>query len=185
MKSKLSGREKLLVGVLAVSLAALWYGVHNSAESRAIAVDTDYGGSAELGEPPMVLLELLGMKTATFDPRGRNLFAYHQPRQTSRAIEKTPGLPIVVEPSPPMIPGPTPPPEPARHEPGFNYIGCLGPEDALIAVFESGAEIFLAQTGDIVGETFELLNLGCDSAVLRHLGDPFPGEIVNLEKGRS
>ncbi len=184
MKSKLNGREKLWVGVLAVSLAALWYGVHDGAGSREIAVDTDNGGSADLGEPPRVLLELLGLKTATFDPRGRNLFAYHQPRQTPRAIEKTPGPPIVVGPSPPT-PEPTPPPEPARPEPGFSYIGCLGPEDALIAVFESGARIFLAQTGDIVDGTFELLNLGCDSAVLRHLGDPFPGEIVSLEKGRS
>ncbi len=177
MKSRLNGREKLLVGVLAVSVAALWYGVHDGAGSRENAVDTDNGGSEELGEPPVVLMELLELTTAAFDPRGRNLFTYHQPRQTPRAIEKTP--------RPPMIPEPTPPPEPARPEPGFSYIGCLGPRDALIAVFEGGARIILAQTGDIVDGTFELLNLHCDSAVLRHLGDPFPGEIVKLERGRS
>ncbi len=175
----------MLIGVLALSLAALWYGAHNGAGGQENTVNTDNGESAELGEPPMVLLELLGLKTATFDPRGRNLFAYHQPQQPLRTIERVPGSPIDDGASPPVVQESTAPPQPVRPEPGFNYIGCLGPKDELIAVFDGGAEIFLAQTGDIVDGTFELLNLGCDSAVLRHLGDPFPGEIVNLERGQS
>jgi len=78
---KLSGKERLLLGALAVSLAALWPGLLGDPARPGRLGEEAGTASPGLGDPPFVPMELLGSTAAPYDRKGRNLFEYYQVRQ--------------------------------------------------------------------------------------------------------
>jgi hypothetical protein len=118
----------------------------------------------------VVRLELLGSQAAAFDAEGRNLFAYYTPPVEQRRSRKV---------------TPPPPPEPALPKPGFDYIGLMGPRGNLIAVFNREAGVFVAQVGDVIDDTFELLDFRYGELVLGVIGNARADATVTLEKSAS
>lgn len=183
--SKSSRKERVLLGMLAISVVALWLSRDSEPLDRSDVVDgTEV---MQLGDPPVVRLELLALATAPYDRKGRNLFEYREPRQRPRPVKAPPRTPVV---QPPRPIGPTktttePPPQPARPRPAFDYIGCFGPKDDLIAVFMRGAEVLVAQIGDVVDGSFELLEFRYDAVVLCYVGEKHKGERVSLRVSSS
>jgi hypothetical protein len=178
--SKLSRKECVLLGVLAISVVALWFSRDSERPDRSDVVDSIE--VMQLGDPPAVRMELLAVATAPYDRKGRNLFEYREPRHRPRPAEVPTRSPVVrpPEPMPPTETTTAPPSQPARPRPTFDYIGYFGPKDDLIAVFLRGAEMFLARIGDVVDGSFELLEFRYDTVLLGYVGEPYKGERVRL-----
>jgi hypothetical protein len=184
--SKLSARENLLLGVLATGLIALWLGLPEDPGSLRHANDEASTEIMYFGDPPVVRIDLLGLKTAAFDPPGRNLFAYHEPRKLLRPAETSRETTIVPPPPPPIAPTTSmQSAQPSRPAPAFTYIGFLGPKDELIAVFNRGTEVFIAQVGDVIDNSFKLLGFRHEAVVLGCVGGQFNGKTVELRKRSS
>ena len=95
--SKTSARQRVWMSVLAIGLIALWLSLREDPGSlKQVKGDTDIE-SVQFGDPPTLRLDLLDSKTAPYDPRGRNLFGYYEPRRpvfvvkTSQQSRITPG----------------------------------------------------------------------------------------------
>lgn len=167
---KLSAKERLLLGALGVSLLALWRGLPGDVGRAGRSAGGSGTESIEVGDPPIVPLELLGAVAAPYDRTGRNLFEYHERRPPFRPA--TPRKPMVEEPQPaPPTVSPSRPAQPAPPRPAFAYIGYFGPKRDLIAVFVKGSEVLLARTGDVVDGQYRLLELRYDSVVLGRVGE--------------
>jgi hypothetical protein len=178
----LSTKEVSLLGVLAMALIALWSGLPGDGKSLGRADGTAGTEVTHLGDPPNVPMELLGIAAAVYDRRGRNLFEYNGPRQPSRPAKISPphvGVrpPRPIPPAlPPQIVQPTPP------RPAVDYIGVFGPKDDWIAVFARGAEVLVAQVGDVVDGGFELLEFRYNAVVLGRVGEENGSETVRLAR---
>jgi len=184
MKRRLTTREKVMIGLLAVASIVLY---------RMMAGDgIGFGGVApdetkalEFGEAPEVRMDMLARAAAEFDESGRNLFAYYVPPRKAappprREIPKPPPVQRR-DPKPP--PPPPPPPKPTAPAPGFQYLGYLGPKDARIAFFDPGNEepILLARVGDVLEKRFRLLGFTHDAVKLGYTEDQWQGRTTELQ----
>ncbi len=138
-----------------------------------------------------------------FNPSGgRNLFAYGQPKVTtppppppvSRPVAPPPKLP---PPPPPQQAqggggggGPEAPVEPPRPTPppvNFKFLGYLGPQQALIGVFNvttpDGDVIVLAGEGEVVAEKFKVHRIGYEEVEIGYVHEPFTNERKVLPMG--
>ena len=183
---KLSARERILVGVLAVGSIALWLGLPGDRESFEGSDGKRDAEARQLGEPPPpVRVDLLALKTPDVDPHGRDLFKYSEPPKPLPPPQPTETPPAPTIDRPPASPPPPLSAEPTPPEPAFTYLGYLGPKDDMIAVFDRGAEVFVAQIGDTVGDGFELLEFRYEAVVLGHIGEEYKGETATLKKRSS
>jgi hypothetical protein len=184
MKRRLTTREKVMIGVLAVASIVMY---------RMMAGDgIGFGGAApnpvearDFGKAPEVRMDMLSRAAAEFDEKGRNLFAYYvpprkaAPQPIKREIPQPP--PVKRDPKPP--PPPPLPLKPTAPLPGFEYLGYLGPKDARIAVFEQGSEdgVLLARVGDVLEKRFQLLGFTHDSVRLGYTEDQWQGRTTELQ----
>ena len=180
----LGTKDVLLLSVLAMALIALWLGLPGNGKSLGRADGTAGFEVTHLGDPPNIPMELLGVVAAVYDRQGRNLFEYKGPRQPSRPAKTSP--PTVRVPPPRPIPPALPPQivQPTPPRPAVDYIGFFGPKGDLIAVFTRGAEILVAQVGDVIDGSFELLEFRYNAVVLGHVGEENGSEIVRLARKR-
>jgi hypothetical protein len=136
----------------------------------------------QLGDPPIVRVDLLDSRTAAYDQDGRNLFAYHQPAKPAQSVKIS--KPLETSPTLTSL-QPTSHTQPVlstRPGPAFGYIGFLGPKDDLLAVFDRGADVFVAQLGDVVDGSFELLAFQYEAVLLGYVGGKHKGETVRLRQ---
>jgi hypothetical protein len=184
MKRRLTTREKVLLGLLAVA-AILSYrmltdeAILSGGQAGADEADRD------LGVAPQVRMDLLERQAATFDSEGRNLFAYYvppppPPRYTvPPPPQALPPPPVRTAPAPP--PTPPPPVAPQAPQPSFHYLGFLGPKDARIAVFDAGEEPTHARIGDTIETHFRLLEFKHDSVILGYTDEQWQGRTTELK----
>jgi len=181
---RLSGRERLLLGVLGLSAAILWIRAPNGSVGL---VDRPgrFGAGLELGDPPLIRLDLLERSVTDFDADGRDLFEYVNPgtHQTARRRREAHA---------PRRDGPerekgvtsaSTPATPAPPSPSFSYIGLLGPRDNRIAVFNKGDEVLVAQVGDVIDRSFQLLEFRHEAVVLGCIDEQYRCKTLLL--GRS
>jgi hypothetical protein len=181
---KLSGQERLLLGALAMSLVVLWLGLPDDSAREGRSAGESGRASMQLGDPPIVPLELLGSAAVPYDRKGRNPFEYHQEPQPVRPTKPPPRTPRVREPRP-IRPAAESSVQPSRPQPAFDYIGYFGPKNDLIAVFVKGAEVLVARIGDVVDGRFELLEFRYDTVVLGCLAEEHEGSRVRLRASSS
>jgi hypothetical protein len=179
---RLSAREKTLVGMLVLAVPIVLY-----LRPEGLGFGTAAPPPVEIasyGEAPVVPLELLEHKAEDYDPQGRNLFQYYTPPPPP-----PPPPPPRVErpaPPPPVQPPPPPPPPPrptkrAPPEPGFVYIGQLGPKDDRIFYFDRGDEVLYARLGGVLEERYRVVGYEHDSVELGYLDDEFRGQTTKLK----
>jgi hypothetical protein len=182
MARKLSGREKFMVGALAVA-AVVFYRWQSGAigfgapPANATAEVTDFG------EPPVVHMDLLALNMDGFGEDGRNLFDYYTP---PRKPAPKPPPQVVVRPTVVRDKKPPPPPPPPRKQgppaPTFHYLGFLGPKESRIAAFDAGEGVFIARAGDVVPDTkFRLKSFRHEAVVLEYLHEQFKGQTTELQ----
>jgi hypothetical protein len=183
MKRKLTSREFVMIGLLAVGAFVAFrmmtgegIGFGRGAEQAAEA--------REFGEAPVVRMDLLARDRATFDRGGRNLFDYYTPPPPPRKkVERKPPLPKPKS-IPKQAPAPPPKPPPATPPaPRFNYLGYLGPQDAKIAVFDDGKTdgLMLARIGDVVQDDFRVMEFKHDSVKMAYTEKKWEGHTTELK----
>ena len=180
MPRKLSAREKVMIGVLAVAAVAFyrWQGGGIGFGAPTAGADAD---PLDLPEPPVVRMDLLAQGTAELDAAGRNLFDYYTPprRPPPKPPPRKPRVvPAEIKPPPP----PPPPRKPLPPEPKFHYLGYMGPKDAKIAAFDGGDGVIIARAGDVVSDTqFRLKAFRYQAVVLEYLDEKFKGKTTELQ----
>jgi len=185
MKRKLSTREFVMIGLLAVASVLAF---------RMMTGDgIGFGGGGEkeaevreFGEAPVVRMDLLARERATFDRAGRNLFDYYTPPPPPRkpVVHQAPKPRVKPKPTPKQAPAPPPkPPPPKPPSPGFNYLGYLGPKDAKIAVFDDGKTdgMILARIGDVVQDDFRVMEFKHDSVKMAYTQKKWEGHTTELK----
>lgn len=186
MSRKLTAREKLLIGVLAVGGAFALYTLRGDALGLGGPADDGAFVEPPDGEPPVVRMDLLARAAQDFSEGGRNLFDYYTPPPPPPPprVVLPPPPPVKVErpkPPPPREPGPPPPPKPPF--PNFKYLGFLGPKDARIAVFEvddmENPQV-LAGVGDVVQKEFRLKEFRYESVVFGYTNELFADRTAEL-----
>ena len=176
-----SKREQRLLVALGILAIALWLGIDGNLEREPHSrISSEW---KDLGTPPEVHMELLEMSGSNLNSGGRNLFAYHVPKVPQQRTPPT-RSDIRKRPLPSSVTlvhhGPA---EPSVPRPAFDYVGHLGPKDDLIAVFNRGADVFVAQVGEIIDGRFRVLRFRHQAVVLGLVGGAFPGEGVELHSG--
>jgi hypothetical protein len=109
----------------------------------------------------------------------RNPFTYGVPPTPTPNLTPPPTQPPRPTPVPrPPTPTPTPWPGGMGPPPNFDrtYIGHLGPDRLLVAVFRKGDELEVAVAGDVLSEKFILLSVGLESVEIGFVG--YPEEVV-------
>ncbi len=181
---KLSTREYVLLGFLAVVAVALFY-FNRDARMGGGPGRGDRDEELDFGEAPVVYMDRLVARNIDYDAEGRNLFKYYTP--PPQRIERPAPPPRREPPKPPPRPrevtrdlpppsGPKPPPI------NFAYLGYLGPKDNKIAVFENGQEILLARAGDVVQQQFRVVEFGYESIVMGYVDARFEDETTELQQ---
>lgn len=178
---KLFAREKVMLGGLVVAALVFlrWQagGIGFGAPGAVAEAEP-----LDLGQPPVVRMDLLARAPADFGSDGRNLFDYYTP--PPKPVKKKPKpevKPRVVAPKPP------PPPPPPRREPGppapkFHYLGSLGPKEARIAAFDDGEGVVIARAGDVVPDTqFRVKAFKHQAVLLEYLDEKFKGQTTELQ----
>jgi hypothetical protein len=187
MSRKLTAREKLLLGVLAIGGGLSLFALRG--DRLGLGGPTDGGpfATGPAGEPPVVRMDLLAREAAEFADGGRNLFDYYTPPPPPPPpyVPPPPAPPppprVIKPPPPPRDPGPPPPPKPPL--PDFKYLGYLGPKDARLAVFEVDEETeapLLARVGDVVREDFRLIEFRYESVIFGYTDERFAGRTAEL-----
>ena len=149
--------------------------------------------------PPVIRLTDLENPVAAFNPSGgRNLFAYAEPRRAAppvpqaRAHQPPPKpQPVPVAPKPVVAP-PPPPQKVAATQPtppvvNFEFVGYLGPQNALIGVFKvntpDGEEVVLAAVGETLADHFRVHRIGYEEVEIGYTQEPFLKERKVLTMG--
>ena len=180
---KLSGREKLLLAVLAIPIV-LYFAMREEGFGFGGAAEERRPLAAPVGEPPLVRMDLLARQVADYDPRGRNLFQYYVPPRRPAVRKPPPAPPPVVRDRPPPPPPKKTkrtPREPRPPTPDFKYLGFLGPKDGKIAVFDGGEELMLAQIGDVVESQFRVVSFGYETVTLGFVEERFKDKPTELK----
>lgn len=179
MARKPTSREFLLLGVLATAvIIALWLrgggGFNLGGDDAAQKTEGPL-----VGDSPRVRMERLSQPVESYDPKGRNLFAYWTPPPPKPPVLPPRPTPKPVA-KPPVTRNPTPPPPRDRTPKGprppviaFDYLGYLGPKDDKIAVFEHGDEIMLARQGEVVQRHFKVVGFGYETVMMGYTDDRF------------
>ena len=185
MKRKLTSREFVMIGLLAVAALVAF----RMMTGKGIG----FGGGGEkepevreFGEAPVVRMDLLARAGATFDRGGRNLFDYYTPPPPPRPKPKPRPPRPQQQPNPIAKQAPAPPPKPLAPTPPaprFNYLGYLGPKDAKIAVFDDGKTdgVMLARVGDVVQDDFRVIEFKNNSVKMAYTEKKWEGHTTELK----
>jgi hypothetical protein len=192
-------RQQVLLGLLAVvAVWAIYYSFGSGGGDGQPGVDRGRGPGGDLNDLPIILVRTPGGEPDSFDPRGRNLFAYGQPKRVtpppSAAKARRPTAPRVTPKAPPKAPVvtrvPTTQGAPQRAIPpaiNFKFLGYLGPEGALIGIFQlttpDGEEIVLAGEGETLGEKFRVHRIGYEEVEIGYTEEVFENERKVLAMG--
>jgi hypothetical protein len=183
MMRKLSTREQVMIGVLAVAAVIAYRALSGDGIGFGGAPPEENEEARVFGEPPAVRVDLLARGGADFDRLGRNLFDYYTPPP-----EPVKRKPRPAPPPPKPTPRPTPPPPKPRAAPApkapapqFEYLGYLGPKDEKIAVFDKGEGVMLAKIGDVVEEEFRLAEFKHDSVMMGYTDQRWEGMKAELK----
>ncbi len=182
MSRKLTSREKVMVGLLAVAAVVFYRWQGGGIGFGTATADAD-AEVPNFPEPPVVRMDLLARGTAELDAAGRNLFDYYTP--PPKPAPKPPPRMKPVE--RPAVKPPPPPPPPPRRPPGppapkFHYLGSLGPKQGKIAAFDGGDGVVLARAGDVVPDTqFRLKAFRYQAVQLEYLDEQFQGQTTELQ----
>jgi hypothetical protein len=155
------------------------------------------GPGGDLNDLPIILVRDPGGEPDSFDPQGRNLFAYGQPKRVapppSAATARRPTAPTVTPAAPPQVPQVTrvatqaPPPRAIPPAINFKFLGYLGPEGGLIGIFQlttaDGEEIVLAGEGETLGEKFRVHRIGYEEVEIGYTEEAFENERKVLAMG--
>ena len=93
-------------------------------------------------------------------------------------------MPAQPPPPPRAKPKPRGPSKPKPPTPDFKYIGHLGPKERLTAYFEGEfgeEELGWASVGEVIKDTFTLLEFKHDAVVLGYVDEQFDGETTELK----
>ena len=184
MARKLSTREKLMVGALAVAAVVFYRWQSGGIGFGGPATDGTVA-ARDFGEPPRVRVDLLAQGSVGFGDDARNLFDYYVPPRPPPPPPPPPKPPpprpkVVRDKKPP--PPPPPPRKPGPPVPSFEYVGSLGPKEARIAFFDDGGELQPAAVGGVVPNTqFRLRAFRHEAVVLEYLHDDFKGQTTELQ----
>jgi len=191
-------RQQVLLGLLAlVAVWAVYYSFGPGDGGAQPGVGPDRGPGGDLNDLPIILVRDAKGEPDHFDPQGRNLFAYGQPKRVapppSAAKARRPTAPKVVPKAPPKAPQVTRVPTqgaPQRAIPpaiNFKFLGYLGPEGALIGIFQlttpDGEEIVLAGEGETLGEKFRVHRIGYEEVEIGYTEEAFENEQKVLAMG--
>lgn len=190
MKAKLSGREYVLIGTLAViATIVLW--VNRGGDPSVNFSSTVGEDPFRAGDPPVVRMDRLAAGVEGFDVNGRNLFAYYTPPQPPRPtpapvkIAPTPPPPTIRQPQEPRVQGPVAPTIPRPPQIPFTYLGFLGPKESRIAVFEDGGELILARVNEVVRDQFRVVDFGYEAVVMGYTDQRFKDDTTELAQTKS
>lgn len=204
MARALSGREKRLLGTLAVATTLfVWW---QMSEDRPVArpgAGTGQADAVELEEPPRVRMDLLARQAEAYDGRGRDLFKY-APRPPSpaelrrlraeaerqrraeeearkraeeaarRQAEEDARRAIELAKNPP------PPPKPQPPSITFRYIGNFGPKGQRVVAFDDGKGVFVARVGEVVREQFRVVDVKHNAVVMGYTRPEFQSQVKEL-----
>ncbi len=203
---KLTRREITLLITLAIVAVVMIYLGQGDSGSRVGGGSLAEGEDNGLGDAPVVDLARLRRDAESYDAGGRDLFKYGQRpptpwelanqqerdaaarrRQEEQARKRRETQP------PPRAPQPVRQAPERLPEPGFTYLGYLGPKDNKIAVFEKSAlgededPLLLARTGEVLEERFLLQEINFQSVVIGYTEDRYRGKTTELSmrKGAS
>ena len=180
MSRKLSSREKVMIGLLAVAAVVFyrWQGGGIGFGDATADADAEV---PNFPEPPVVRMDLLARGTAGLDAAGRNLFDYYTPPPKPKPKPKP--KPVVRQVVEKRLPPPPPPPRrEVLPQPRFHYLGYFGPKDAKIAAFGDGDAVFIARAGDVVPDTkFRLKEFRYQAVQLEYLDEKFKGRTTELQ----
>jgi hypothetical protein len=181
VKRKLSGREKVLLGIFAIAAVVLlrgWLG-----KPLRLGQTTGQNGDEvrDFGEPPVVKVALLDLEAADFDPQGRNLFDYYTPPRVRQPKVERKRPPRKENPKPPPPSAPPVAPVAKAPQPGFRYLGYLGAKENLIAFFDAGGEMVHAGIGDVVQSEFKLLEFKYETVIMGYLDTKWQGQTAELK----
>jgi hypothetical protein len=192
-------RQHVLVGLLGVvAVWAVWYSFGPGGGDAQPAVDRVRGPGGDLSDLPIVLVRDAAGEPDHFDPQGRNLFAYGQPKRVApppgAERARRPQAPVVVPKAPPKAPQvpriPTTQSVQQRAVPpaiNFKFLGYLGPEGGLIGIFQmttaDGEEIVLAGEGETLGEKFKVHRIGYEEVEIGYTERAFENERKVLAMG--
>jgi hypothetical protein len=193
-------RQHVLLGVLGVvAVWAVYYSFGPGDGDAQPGMDRRPGPGGDLNDLPIVLVKGPGAEPDSFDPQGRNLFAYGQPKRVApppgaAPNARRPTAPKVVPKAPPKAPNvarvPTGQAAPQKAIPpaiNFKFLGYLGPEGGLIGIFQmttdDGEEIVLAGEGETVGEKFRVHRIGYEEVEIGYTEEVFENERKVLAMG--
>jgi hypothetical protein len=182
---KLSTREYVLIVLLGVVAIVLFY--YNRGGGLGVGTgNAQIGDDMKLGEPPRVRLDRLARTLDSYDPEGRDLFAYYTPPPPKQEVVRRPAPPPVERPPQQQrVARPTPPPRQTGPTPpaiNFTYLGYLGPKDNKIAVFEDGQDVMLARAGDVVKDQFRVVEFGYEAIVMGYVDERFKDQTSELRQ---
>ncbi len=170
-------RNQLLLGAVAVALAAAAYGAWPRTSLGPASSSNGTGGvttapraSAESAAAPDVHLPMLEAERPRPVSGARNLFRF-RPKPPPPPPPPPPSPPIVAGPPEPVVPtgpvGPPPPPPIA-----LKFIGTVeapGRSAQKIAVLSDGRNVFHGREGDIIEGRFRILRIGAESIEMAYL----------------
>jgi len=202
---RLTTREQVLLGMVAVGGAGyLWYASQRAVTSTTEQSAFESDGQRLVDDAPRVPMTLLDLSGEGYDRNGRDLFAYSQrpPSQAEidaerlrreaelerqrvmeeeRRKREAEQAQVRAEQVAAAEP-PPPPPEEVKQPPRipYTYIGYLGPKDDRIAVFQEGEAQFLARTGELIQDTFKVVEIRYESVVMGYTDPEFAGRTREL-----
>jgi hypothetical protein len=169
-------RNQLLLGAVAVVLAAVAYGAWPrtslgpaSSSNGTGGLTTSPRGPAASTAAPDVHLPMLGAKRPRPVSASRNLFRF-RPKPPPPPALPPPVAPVERPPVPVAPPGPAPPPPPPPIV--LKFIGTVeapGQSAQKIAVLSDGRNVFHGREGDIIEGRFRILRIGAESIEMAYL----------------
>jgi hypothetical protein len=201
---RLTTREQVLLGLVTVGGAGyLWYASQRAVISTTGPFEFASDGRRLADGAPRVPMALLDLSGEGYDRNGRDLFAYSQRPPTQAEIDaerlrqeaelerqrvmeeerrkREQEMQAQRQEQAALAP-PPPPPEEVKQPPRipYQYIGYLGPKDDRIAVFQEGEAQYLARTGELVQDTFKVVEIRYESVVMGFTDPEFAGRTREL-----
>jgi len=192
---RLTRREQVLLGIVAVGgVGYLWYASRHAMTSATEQFEVGADGERFAESAPRVPMALLEQSSESYDRNGRDLFAYstrpptqaeidaerlrQQAEMERQRVEEAERLKRAEEAA--QIAAqrealqPPRPPE-AKQPPRipYEYIGYLGPKDNRIAVFQEGEVLYLARTGELLQDTFKVVEIRYESVLMGYTDPEF------------
>jgi hypothetical protein len=207
---KLSRRELILLGAMAVALAV--YATRPGADASLPPLKAPDGkaeAARPAGEAPVIQLALLSPNDEGYDGRGRDLFQYSQrppsaaelARRAAEAreqerlrqeaekrarelaeIERQRQLEYAkAHANDPPPPPPRPVPPPVT----VKYLGTMGPRNDRIAFFDHNKELIMAKEGDVFLRDFRVVKIGYETVTVGFTRPEFKSETREVPMTRS